>query len=229
MCNPPDIRHHNPLISDDSAMAASSSPALVFVLLSAALSTLAAVSSATPGGSITLRKACNKTEFPDLCVGVLSSIPESQTASPRRLSELAFGYLTEQGPVLKAEAQRVTAATRNQSMLDCLREYNANIAYYVAVLRGAAEFSEAKRRLHGILDYPSNSGISCTEDEFKALPVTARIGNYEAMMQVTLDLMLHAAPRSHRAPPGGGVLAPAPWMARAPSETNTPLYSHYGR
>ncbi|KAK3126756.1 hypothetical protein QOZ80_7AG0561860 [Eleusine coracana subsp. coracana] len=201
------------------------SPALSFVLLSVMLSTLAVSSSATPG-STSLQKACHKTELPDYCLEVLTAIPGCSTASPRRLSELAFHYLTEQGPALQAEAQRVTAATTNQTMLYCLGDFNTNIARYVEILRGiepesgAADFTEAKHRLSGILDYPSNSGMSCDEDEMNAMPVTVKIKNYEAMMQITLDLMRHAAPRSHRPPadpPSSEGGAPAPWMARAPS------------
>jgi hypothetical protein len=187
-------------------MAAYRSLALTFVLAAAAAvpGTLAVDSrSATTKG---LQKACNATSSPRICLKVLvRASSESPTASPRRLAELAFRYLEKRGPALLEEARRETAATRNRSMRYCLREFNDNIRVYAKWLHGLApdrggdaEFVEAKRRLEALLEAPSNSGISCRGGQFQEKPVIRRIFDYEAMMQVTLDLM-NAAARSNPA------------------------------
>ncbi|TVU39842.1 hypothetical protein EJB05_13283, partial [Eragrostis curvula] len=180
-----------------------SSILLIIVLLSVVVPSTLAARSAAGGDSTHLQNACSKTEFPGLCVDALSPIPESRAASPRRLAELAFGYLTARGPALQAEARRVTAATKDASMLRCLREFDENIDRYVVVFGGLspekrdADFAEAERRLMGVLDYPSNSGIGCSEDQMR-MPVPVGIKNYEAMLQVTLDLMMKAVHASKK-------------------------------
>lgn len=149
-------------------MAAYRSLALVFLSSppSSSIGTLAVDSrSATTEG---LQKVCNATSSPRLCLKALTmASPESPTASPRWLAVLAFRYLEKRGSALLAEPRRETAATRNQSMLYCLREFNDNIRVYAKWLHGLApeqgdaEFVEAKRRLEALLEAPSNSGISC--------------------------------------------------------------------
>jgi pectinesterase inhibitor-like protein len=174
-------------------------PLLLLVTVSAVPAALAS----RVGTSDSLNKACAGTVEPSTCVNVLKSNPESATASPRRLAELAFLYLLKDGPLVVAECKSrvAAAATKDEETRGCLGTLYENISGYVdyvtklaAPEQGEAQFAEAKNELTDLLAVPSDSGVVCSEAVDKAEPVTFKIDKYERMLQITLDLMNAVAP-----------------------------------
>ncbi|TVU40165.1 hypothetical protein EJB05_13615, partial [Eragrostis curvula] len=146
--------------------------------------------------SESLTKACNATVERETCENVLKSNPESATASPRRLAELAFQYLVKDGPVLVAESNLELAAAKDEATRNCLQSYDDQLTSYVVTVaamgapdQGEAKFIEARDKLRDLLRFRSNGAYSCPGH-----PIVFKIAKYERMLQITLDLMNAASP-----------------------------------
>jgi pectinesterase inhibitor-like protein len=176
------------------AILRSLAPLVLLVTMSAVPAALAS----RVGTSESLTKACDGTAEPETCVNLLKSNPESATATPRRLAELAFLYLLKDGPLLVAESKSsvAAAATKDAATRSCLGGLDENISAFVDPVtklapleQGEIQFTEAKNKLSELLRRPSDSGAMCSVE-----PVVLKINKYQRMLQITLDLMNHAAP-----------------------------------
>lgn len=185
-------------------MACSLVPAVLLLMVSTTTvpSTIAIRPTASNNSSLT--KACNKTTYVSTCIDVLLDFsPESKTASPHRVAELAYQYLLKHGSALSMEIQSAVAAAAKKKVdegyRNCLNTLNGNVKDYLSSVsrfapeKGEDQFAKAKKNLKEILDYPSNTGVACPENAIEAEPVVKKTYVYESMLQDTLDLMKAAA------------------------------------
>jgi hypothetical protein len=141
---------------------------------------------------------------PETYVNVLKSNPESATASPRRIAELAFLYLLKDGPLVVAESNGgvAAAATKDAATRNCLGGLDETISAFVDPVtklappeQGEIQFTEAKNKLSELLRRPSDSGAPYPQTRrSRRSPFVLKINKYQRMLQITFDLMNHAAP-----------------------------------
>ncbi|CAN6197395.1 unnamed protein product [Urochloa humidicola] len=185
----------------------------------------AAAAARTVGDSV--QEACSKSQFPKECTDGLSSKPESQKATPRKLAELFVAIAADKGSSMATflEGKLNKDGGKDSAALGCYDSCGDDVEEAMAHLNGLireptdAKFLELKSWLASTL-----GGAGTCEEACKDLPdkdeVVSKSFEFEKLLRVTLDLITEASgsmsadialpPSDAAAPSAYGAAAAAP-------------------
>jgi pectinesterase inhibitor-like protein len=174
---------------------------LLLVSTAPAVRTTPDVAAVTTAAGGNLQEACNKTLFPKVCLTALKDNPECQSATPRRLAELAVYVTAEVGMTVAAFAHHELNGIKDAALHKCLDSCSEDIEEAVAHLSALtreltdAKFLEVKSWLSSTL-----GGTSTCEDSCKDAPVSdiknacvTKSFEFEKLLRVTFDLITDAS------------------------------------
>ncbi|KAL5197596.1 hypothetical protein ABZP36_001108 [Zizania latifolia] len=194
------------------AMARSLSPLFAIVLVT--------VVRAVPAVD-NLQDACNKTQFPKVCIQALTTNPECRTANARRLAELSVYVAAEVGTAVEEFTHYELNLVGEHSLFKCVDSCSDDIEEAVAHLSALtreltdAKFLEVKAWLSATLGGTSTCEDNCKDtpnSEIKNAVVTKSL-EFEKLLRVTLDLITEASGSMS----ADVAVPPSSWDASAPS------------
>ncbi|CAN6222863.1 unnamed protein product [Urochloa humidicola] len=200
-----------------------------------------AAAARTVGDSV--QEACSKSQFPKECTDGLSSKPENQKATPRKLAELFVAIAADKGSSMATflEGKLNKDGGKDSASLGCYDSCGDDVEEAMAHLNGLireptdAKFLELKSWLASTL-----GGAGTCEEACKDVPdkdeVVSKSFEFEKLLRVTLDLITEASgsmsadialpPSDAAAPAAYGAAAAAPGASSAEgpagSETEGP-------